>query len=54
MIMYMEPGLSRSPGVAVERAVPEAWCSSQIGSRSGERVAELKSQRRGRRGDEVP
>ena len=31
----MEPGLSRGPGVEVERAAPEFWCSSRSGSRSG-------------------
>ena len=49
----MEPGLSRGPGVEVERAVPDVWCSSRIGSRSGEGVTELKSKRRGRRRAEV-
>ena len=51
---FMEPGLSRGPGVEVERVVPEVWYSSRmVGSRSGEVVAELKSKRRGRRGSEV-
>ena len=51
----MEPGLSRGPGVEVERVVLEVWYSSRmVGSRSGEVVAELKSKRRGRRGAEVP
>ena len=50
----MEPGLSRGPGVEVERVVPEVWYSSRSGGRSGEGVAELKSKRRGRRGAEVP
>ena len=51
----MEPGLSRGPGAEVERVVPEVWYSSRmVGSRSGEVVAELKSERRGRRGAEVP
>ena len=50
----MDPGLSRGPGVEVERAVPEVWCSSRSGSRSGEGVTELKSKGRGRRGAEVP
>ena len=40
---YMEPGLLRGPGVEVERAVPEVWCSSRSGSRSGEGVAVLRS-----------
>ena len=52
--LAMGPGLSRGPGVEVERAVPEVWCSSRSASRSGEGVAELKSKRRGRRGAEVP
>ena len=39
----MDPGLSRGPGVEVERAVPEVWCSSRSGSRSGEGVAVLRS-----------
>ena len=26
--IYMEPGLSRGPGVGVERAAPEVWYSS--------------------------
>ena len=53
--IYVEPGLSRGPGVEVERVVPEVWYSSRmIGSRSGEVVAELKSKPRGRRGAEVP
>ena len=38
----MEPGLSRGPGVEVERVVPEVWCSSRSGSRSGEGVAVLR------------
>ena len=50
----MEPGLSRGPGVEVERAVPEVWRSSRSGNRSGEGVAELESKRKGRRGAEVP
>ena len=51
----MESGLSRGPGVEVERVVPEVWYSSwMLGGRSGEVVAELKSKRRGRRGTEVP
>ena len=50
----VEHGRSRGPGVEVERAVPEVWCSSRSGSRSGEGVAELKSQRRTRRSAEVP
>ena len=39
----MEPGLSRGPGVEVERVVPEVWYSSRSGSRSGEGVAVLRS-----------
>ena len=39
----MEPDLSRGPGVEVERAVPEVWCPSRSGSRSGEGVAVLRS-----------
>ena len=50
----MEPGPSRGPGVEVERAVPEVWCSSRRGSQSGEGVADLKSKRRGCCGAEVP
>ena len=34
----MEPGLSRGPGVEVERAVLEVWYSSRSGSRSGKGV----------------
>ena len=41
--LNMEPGLSRGPGVGVKRAVPEVWCSSRSGSRSGEGVAVLRS-----------
>ena len=55
VVTTMEPGLSRGPGVEVDRVVPEVWYSSRmVGSRSGEVVAELKSKRRGRRGAEVP
>ena len=54
VVTTMEPGLSRGPGVEVERPVPETCCSSRSGSRSGEGVAGLKSHRRGRRGAKVP
>ena len=43
VVTTMEPGLSRSLGVEVERAVPEVWCSSQSGSQSGEGVTVLRS-----------
>ena len=54
VVTTMEPGLSRGLGVEVERAVPEVWCSSRIGSRSRVGVAKLKLKRRGRRCAEVP
>ena len=43
VVTTMEAGLSRGPGVEVERAVPEVWCSLRSGNRSAEGVAVLRS-----------
>ena len=53
VVTTMEPGLSRDPGVGVERAATVVSYSSRTWRRSGEGVVELKSKRRGRRGAEV-